>query len=52
MNKVIIGIVASLITLFIAWLSYTVYENAKNLTLIEYQMGELNKAVQRLSEGE
>jgi len=50
MNKVIIGVVASLTTLFIAWLSYTVYDTSVKVAVIEKSIEQIYPALQYLSE--
>lgn len=50
MNKIIIGIVSSLITVYVTWLSYTVYDLSKTTVLIDYKMNRVNEALQMFSE--
>ena len=50
MNKIIIGIVSSLITVYVTWLSYTVYDLSKTTVLIDYKMNRVNEVLQMFSE--
>ena len=50
MKNAIIGIISTLATSFIIWLSYTVYDMDKKVSLMQYQIQTLYPVLQDLSE--
>lgn len=50
MNNAIIAVLSTLATIYIAWLSYTVYELSVSDGLQEYQITQIHKVLQEHSE--
>ena len=50
MNKIVAGILSALITTYIIWLSYTVYEMSKSMAVVEFQLQTVYPVLQDLSE--